>query len=59
MKVVILHEICWSTEILNEVFLIIEKEKQVGSLKPQRLSTKKINQGRKRPHMFAVPVLSS
>lgn len=35
------------------------KEKQVGSLKPQRLSTKKINQGGKKPHMFAVPVLSS
>lgn len=35
------------------------KGKEVGSFKPHRLSTKKINRGGKRPHMFAVPVLSS
>lgn len=35
------------------------KGKEVESLKPQRLSTKEINQGGERPHMFTVPVLSS
>lgn len=59
-----MHHIAWNMPNLNYgnvKWSIFNhwKGKQVGSLKPQRLSTKKINQGGKMPHMFAVPVLCS
>lgn len=56
------HRIAWNMPKYGNIKWSIFNHwrgKQVGSLKPQRLSTKKINQDGKRPHTFAVSVLSS